>query len=188
MTNEKAKKLRAGVFIDGSNLFWAMNKKNSNGESVNYKISFGKLKDYLKKRFSPVFYQYYACEDDKPSSYSDYEVRAQGQKKFHQKLEGLGYTVIRKSLKHLNCGSTKCDMDVEIAMAMHKYIDDYDLIILISGDSDFHTAIETFHGMGKSVRIFSFSTNLSWELREFAIKNPRSSFKLFDDLKSEIEF
>ena len=172
--------------MDGSNLLWAMKARGKDGNKINYNICFFKLKKFLKKNYSPVFYNYYACEDN-VSTKEPYLSKALKQKKFLKRLEGFGYNVKRKDLKLLKCGNTKCDTDVDIAMDFYKYSVDIDNIILFSGDSDFKPAIEIFHSMGKHIRIYSFKNSLSWELKEFAIKNTRCNYKLLDELKSKIE-
>jgi len=187
MTSNKVKSVRTGVFIDGSNLFWAVNMRDRNTrEKLHFQICFEKLKEYLKGRYSPVFYNYYACEDNNPKN-EIYKKRAVGQKKFHDKLDGLGYNVLRKDLKYVG-KTTKGDTDVEITMDMNKLVNDYDNIILFSGDSDFLPAITYFHSIGKHIRIYSFEKTLAWELKEFAIKNPRCNYKLLNELRLELEF
>ncbi len=187
MTSQRVKAIRTGVFIDGSNILWAMKAKDEKtGEKLNYNICFEKLKKFLRKNYSPVFYNYYACEDN-VSKNEPFLERSIKQKKFFNKLEGFGYNVKRKDLKILQCGDTKCDTDMEIGMDLYKHVNDIDNIILFSGDSDFKVAVETFHSMGKHIRIYSFKSSLSYELKEFAIKNPRCNYKLLDDLRDKIE-
>lgn len=186
MSSGKVKVIKSGVFIDASNLLWAMKQKDEKtGKKIHYNICFKKLKQYLKRHYSPSFYHYYACEDSRPKK-EPYITHAKNTQKFFQVLDGLGYNVIKKELKHIGDG-TKCDTDVEITMAMHKYANDIENIILFSGDSDFLSAVEHFHSLGKHVRIFSFEKFLSWELKDFAIKNPRCNYKLLDDLRGKLE-
>lgn len=188
MTSARVKELRTGVFIDGSNLFWAMNiRDKTTGAKLNYDICYKKLKEFLKGRYTPVFYNFYGIEDNSPGR-EPYITRALGTKKFHQKLEGYGYNVCRKELKYMPDGSTKGDMDMEIGTDMHKLINDYDNIVLFCGDSDFLSAVDYFHSVGKSIRIYSFANTLSWELKNFAIKNPRTNYKLLDELRDQLEF
>ncbi len=187
MTNNKVKNIRTGVFIDGSNLFKAVNMKDIvTGERLHFQICFVKLKKYLREKYSPVFYNYYTCEDNNPRN-DLYKERALAQKKFHNKLDGLGYNVLRKDLKYIG-DTTKGDTDVEITMDLNKLSNDYDNIVLFSGDSDFLPAITYFHSKGKYIRIYSFKKTLSWELKDFAIKNSRCNYKLLDELRSDIEF
>lgn len=180
MTSKNARKAKAGVFIDGSNLFFAQKDED------NYYIDFEKLKKHLKQHYSPMFYNYYSGVDLKPRTL-EFEEKAKKALRFHNKLNGIGYNVVTKPLKYIG-NKTKCDMDVEISMAMRDALDDVDNIILISGDSDFLTAVQHCHGKNKYIRIYSFRNFLSWELKEFALKQPRCNFRIFDDLKDEIEY
>ena len=178
MTSDRIKKTRAGVFIDGSNLLWGQ-------KSAGWSLDFQKLKTYLEHAYRPTFFNYYGCVDVKPSN-DVFRSRAVEQEKFYKKLNGVGYSIITKPLKYIQ-GHTKGDMDVEIVVDIHKRINDIDTIILCSGDSDYLRAVEDFHSMGKFIRIFSFKSFLSWELKEFSIKNARCNYKIFDDLKSQLE-
>src|SRR3989344_126896 len=188
MTSNKIKSVRTGVFIDGSNLFWAMNMKDENtGNKLHYYISFEKLRDFLKEKYSPVFYNYYGVEDKAPKK-EPYITRALGTKKFHNKIAGMGYNVHRKDLKYIGRDITKGDTDMEIGVDMNRLINDYDNIVLFSGDYDFLSPVTYYHSLGKYIRIYSFEETLSWELKEFAIKNPRCNYKLLDELRSELEY
>ncbi len=150
------------------------------------KLDWQKLKDYLKKRYSPVVFNFYGCEDNNPKS-EEYRRAAEKHKNFHKKLEGMGYKVIRKELKHLAGGVTKGDMDVELAMDLRNYENDIDCIILFTGDSDHLTTVNYYWNSGKSIRVFSFEEVLSWELKMFAINNPRCNYKLINEIRDEVE-
>jgi len=177
---------RTGLFIDFSNLFWAIKRIDSKtGKRLNYDICFKKLRHYLKERHAPVFYNVYACEDTQPTK-EPFITKAQKFSKFLNFLSGTGYNVIRKDLKHIG-ETTKCDTDVEITMDLHRHVNDMENIILFSGDSDFLVAVQHFQSIGKYVHIYSFASGLSWELKTFAIQNPRCNFTLLDDLRTELE-
>jgi uncharacterized LabA/DUF88 family protein len=178
MVNSKVKKIKAGIFIDGSNMLWG--SKNSG-----IRLDWEKVMKYIKTNYSPVVFNYYACEDNNPKP--EYKDKSLGQKKFYKKLEGIGYSVIRKELKHLACGKTKCDMDVELAMDLRNYEDDIDCIIIFAGDSDYMPVVDYYWNHGKYIRIFSFEESLSWELKTFAINKPRCSYKKINEIRSELE-
>lgn len=178
MTSDLVKKQKTGVFIDGSNMLWGSKESG-------IKIDWQKMKDFLEESFSPIVFNYYACEDNNPST-DKYLERTKSHKKFLNKLEGIGYKVIRKDLKHLQCGKTKCDMDVELTMDIRNYEKDINCIILFTGDSDYLSAVEYYWNSGMYIRIFSFEELLSWELKTFAIKNPRCSYKTINSIKDKI--
>ncbi len=179
MAQENRKSLRTGVFIDGSNLFWGSRRSG-------IEIDFEKLREYLKVRFDPVVFNYYACEDNDPRDPVALK-RAYKRKKFLNFLEGIGYRVIRKGLKHLVGGVTKCDMDIELTMDMRNYEDDLDCIILFTGDSDFLSVVQYYWAKGKIIRIFSFGTGLSWELKTFALTHPGASYITIESIRDEVE-
>ena len=186
MSGQTPKNGRTGVFIDFSNLFWSIKKKDPlTGLRVNYDIDFLKLKQYLKDRHTPVFYNVYACQDNQ-AKVEPYITRAAKHRKFLNFLKGTGYTVMEKDLKHIG-SQAKCDTDVEITMDLHKYVNDIDNIVLITGDSDFLTAVQHFQSVGKYLHIYSFASGLAWELKTLALQTPRINYTLFDSLKSQLE-
>jgi|GEM_PF-596170 len=191
MTSNKIQSVRSGVFIDGSNLFWAVNILEDVGKEK-WAIDFSKLKRYLKDNYSPIFFKFYNCVDEHPTN-ELFRSRALGTEKFHNKLKGLGYDFVPKPLKYLHDKktgeiSTKGDMDVSISIDIKNSLNDMDNIILFSGDSDFLPVVEDAHTRGKHIRIFSFEHTLAWELKEFSIKNTRCNYKLLDELRDKIEY
>lgn len=183
-SNQSVRKPKAGVFIDGSNLLWAVKMVDADGRKIHFDISYKKLKDFLEERYDLKFCNYYCCEDNTSTS-EPYISRSHRQKVFHNILEKIGYHVVRKDLKRIQ-SKTKCDTDVEIVMDMHKMTKEIDTMILFSGDSDFRAAVEHFHTQGKSVHVYSFSRFLSWELKEFTMKNKRCEYYLLDELKNSL--
>lgn len=181
--------LRAGVFIDGSNTFWAL--RNADPED-RWNLDFGKFKKHLQDKYRPIFYNYYGTTDDSPTS-EKYERHAIKEKKFHAVLSGKGYSVITKPLKYIRDRATgrittKGDMDVEMTMGINNALEDIDLVVLVSGDSDYLEVIKQLHAKGKYVRIYAFKHSLAWEIKEFAIKNTRCSYKYIEDLRADLEY
>ena len=112
MSGKRATAGRTGVFIDFSNLFGAIGKKDSKtGEQVNYFVCYQKLREYLEGvHNSPVFYNLYACVDSNPKA-EPYITRSKKHASFLNFLSGIGYNVIKKELKYLPNNTTKCDTD-----------------------------------------------------------------------------
>jgi uncharacterized LabA/DUF88 family protein len=182
MSSNAVRKKICGVFMDGSNLF--------SGQKDNFWIDFEKLKVYLKKAYKPAFYNYYGGIDTSPSN-EVFKEKADSQVRFYNKLGGHGYNVKTKPLKYIKTEKgikTKCDMDIDIVLDINDVIENIDVIVLFTGDSDFLSYIEQIHKKGKFIRIYSFKSMLSWELKEFAIKNLRCNYKCIDELKDKIEF
>lgn len=186
------KNLRAGVYIDGSNLFWAMKIMRDDDRwrsSEAWRIDFRRLKNYFKRRYDPDFYNYYGVTADRPTT-PEHARSAAAQKRFYASLNRMGYRVVTKPLKYITqddgAVKTKGDMDIELTMGIVEALDDIDLIILVSGDSDYLDAIQRFHSQEKYIRIYSFGHVLSWELKDFAIKSPRCSYHLLENLKDDL--
>ena len=174
MASSNVKKVKAGVFIDGSNMFWGSRESQ-------IKIDWLKMKQHLEKHYKPQVFNYFGCEDTNPSE--QYKEAAERQQKYYNKLAGMGYDIKRKSLKKYGCGDTKCDMDLELVMDLRKYEDDLDCFIIFTGDSDFLPVVEKYWEEGKFIRIYSFEELLSWELKTFAINNPRCNYRIINDLE-----
>jgi uncharacterized LabA/DUF88 family protein len=187
MSGKKPNGGRTGVFVDFSNLFHAIGRKDSTtGKRLSYDICYIKLRQYLEENHAtPVFYNVYVCVDAHPKT-EPHITRAKKHGAFLNWLMGHGYTVIKKDLKYLG-GTTKCDTDVEITMDLHKYVNDIDNIILFTGDSDFLSAVQYFQSIGKYVHIYSFQCSVSWELTLFAQQNPRCNYTLLDTIRMCIE-
>lgn len=178
MKHGKGSKISSGVFIDGSNLFWA--------QQSNWHLDYALLKDYLDDLHSSSFYNYYGCFNKNPKNEED-KKKARGEDRFYRKLEGYGFKLVTKPLKYLK-NSTKGDMDVEIAVDVENYLKDLDRVIIVSGDSDFLYLIQDCHKKGKEIAIYSFEDFLAWEIKTFAVTHNRCNYKLFDDLEGKIRF
>ncbi len=177
---------RTGVFIDFSNLFWAIKRTDpKTGARLNYDICYIKLRQFLKSQHKPTFYNVYVCQDRNPKT-EPYITRAAKMAKFVNFLRGTGYTIVDKDLKIIG-HETKCDTDVEITMDLHKHVNDLDNIVVFTGDSDFVSAVKHFQSVGKNIHIYSFKSSLAWELKTLAMQTPRVSFTLLDNLRDVLE-
>ncbi|WP_461831747.1 LabA-like NYN domain-containing protein [Aquifex sp.] len=141
-------KRRAGIFIDGTNLYFI--QKNF----LNAKIDIIKFINFFKKDYdiyNVFFYLAYKEEDEK-------------QEKFLKLLAFSGVTVVKKPVKQLKDGTLKGDLDVDIAIDMLLTKDNYDTAILCSGDSDFERLVYTLRNFGKEVICVSTRESSSLEL------------------------
>lgn len=155
---------RVYVFIDASNL-WAVQK--AKGQL----FDLAKLKDYLKNKHKATdirVYYYDAYPDQNTREYS-----IDGKFKFYVYLEkALKFVVRKKPLKQIKVVTNnsvaieeKGNMDVEMAIDVVNQINNYDEMILFSGDSDFLALIHFARNKGKKVYIYSSRNNVSRELR-----------------------
>lgn len=164
MIHTHQKQNRVYVFIDASNLWQAQKAK---GKMFDYQ----KLTTFLKEKFSALEIKifYYTAYPAKGTR--DYSI--DGKHKFFTYLKKeLKFIVRKKELKRIVAHSTEGDfvqekgnMDVEMAIDVMQYINEYDTAALFTGDSDFLALITYIKNKGKKVYIFSSKNNISQELR-----------------------
>lgn len=107
------------------------------------KINFATLRDYLKSESSLVTMSVFTCYDPEYKSQID----------FMNHLALLGFRVVSKPLKKLPDGTTKANMDLEMAMEVLNQSPYLDEVVLITGDGDFAPLVNYLCSLGKFVRV-----------------------------------
>jgi len=85
-------------------------------------------------------------------------------------LKNIGFKLITKPLKiiaetdKIKGDSRKANFDVEIALYAYEIRDNYDTLILFSGDSDFDYLVQSLRQKGKRVIVISSKYHISKEL------------------------
>lgn len=163
--NKKIEKNKAVyIFIDASNI-WASQK--SKGKLLDYDKIVKKINQIFNPKISKFFY-YSAYPTNGTRNYS-----LDKRHKFFTFLKkGLNFNVKKKPLKRIKIEDElgegikeKGDMDIEIAVdAMHN-INNYEIAIFFTGDSDFLALVNYLKNHNKKVYIFSSKNNISTELR-----------------------
>lgn len=155
------------VFIDVENVFYSQ-------RNLGWRISYERLMLYLKKE----------CGDLKCFIYTGLDEKNSAQKKFLDMLDINGYILRTKTIKKINLGNDKykwkSNLDVELALEMVEFIEKYDTLILMSGDSDFATPIDKIKAKGKRIIVMSTRGRISKELLE------RGKYIDIKKLKNEI--
>lgn len=95
---------------------------------------------------------------------------AQDQRGFRDALISLGYTVRTKFLKEYyddNSGrySQKANLDIEIVIDMFNTVEQYNQVILFSGDGDFERAVELLRSKNTNITVVSTEGMIARELR-----------------------
>jgi len=158
------------VFIDASNIFYSQ-------KDLRWKIDFERLKQYFKKNTKLAKMYYYTAYDPNSSK----------QRKFLHFLEIIGYTVRKKKIKFIKDGKIKKggfhkgNLDVELTIDAIHNRDDFQTIILFSGDSDFEALLKYMRAYNKNCIVVSAKDHVSIEL----IK--QSKFIAIKKLRREIE-
>jgi len=153
---EKIKGKKVGIFCDGANLFHA-SKENR------WQIDLGKFKDFICKFCDLQFINYYLTIPAKNDS------NFYGTSSFIEKIKPF-VNIKSKELKYIPIGGQvmkKGNMDVEIILDVVRIIKKLEVVIIMSGDSDFlelgkYVVCEN----KKNIIYVSYEKNMSWELRK----------------------
>ncbi|MEM9818937.1 MAG: NYN domain-containing protein [Cyanobacteria bacterium P01_D01_bin.6] len=149
---------RLSIFVDGNNMFYAQQK---NGWFFDPK----RVLEYFLRETAGVTlvnaFWYTGLKD------------SQDQRGFRDALISLGYTVRTKFLKEYyddNSGrySQKANLDIEIVIDMFNTVDQYDRVVLFSGDGDFERAIELLRSKSTHITVVSTEGMIARELRNAA--------------------
>lgn len=144
---------RTMIFIDAANFYAALKKM-------------AKEADYLK--FVEAIFPVDKGELKSVRIYVPVDPESEGKKKFLYFLRKSGFRVIEKDIKILPEGEIKANMDVEITCDMMQLVNQYDTVILVSGDEDFSYALDMLMRLGKRVIVASFKDSLAKRLLEHA--------------------
>lgn len=108
--------------------------------------------------------------------------------KFYRMLEKSGYRLVLKPVKRYNQedGSTKrkanCDVDMAFRLMQEK--DNFQRVVILSGDGDFLPVLKYLKGIGKEVIIMGRGHRTAKEIKQFA----GGGFKDFEYLKNLIKW
>lgn len=150
--------LRIAVFVDGNNVFHV-------GKKLGFSIDYGKLSDFLKKKFHKnggevVIRRFFTGSP---------ENLTENQENFWKKLEEIGYEVIKRDIKEIvdpisRKTIKKADMDATIGFSMADSQREFDLLVLISGDGDYELILKNLAKRGKKIVVISTKGFVASEL------------------------
>ena len=107
--------------------------------------------------------------------------------RFYLKLNSFEYDSCLKPLKMYNQedGTTKrkANCDVDMAFYLMKEKDNFDRVVILSGDGDFLSVLKYLKNLGKQVLILARGPRTAREIRQFA----GSNFRDFEYLKFRIK-
>lgn len=162
---------RLSIFVDGNNMFYAQQK---NGWFFDPKRVLSYFTEQSGVQLVNAFW-YTGLKD------------SQDQRGFRDALINLGYTVRTKVLKEYyddNSGrySQKANLDIEIVVDMFNTVEQYDRVVLFSGDGDFERAIELLRSKNTHITVVSTEGMIARELR-----NATDRYIDLNTLRSQIE-
>jgi uncharacterized LabA/DUF88 family protein len=139
------------VLIDGANLYYAAQTKK-------LRLDFTQIINFFQKNtelLECIYYTAFNPEDEK-------------QLTFIKNLENVGYKVVSKPLKTFKDDSKKGNLDVEIVVDAITKMQDYEYLVLISGDGDFNYLVSKLDENGKKVAVLGVGGSMSFELHQNA--------------------
>lgn len=147
---------KVGVFCDDSNLYHAYQK-------YEWRVDFEKFKAFLEKRCNLQFINYYiAIPDESDASYK-------GTVSFLKKIKPY-VNIETKDLKYIRIGGKlvkKGDVDVEIVLDVVRALSELDVVIVVSGDSDYlELKNYVVEDREKKIIFAGYEDNMAWELRQ----------------------
>ncbi|MBF2055851.1 MAG: NYN domain-containing protein [Cyanobacterium sp. T60_A2020_053] len=153
-SSQKRLRDRISIFVDGNNMFYAQQK---NGWFFDPR----KVIDYFSEESGFMLINAFWYTGLKDS---------QDQRGFRDALISLGYTVRTKILKEYYDDSSgrfsqKANLDIEIVVDMFNTVDQYDRVVLFSGDGDFERAIELLRSKNTHITVVSTEGMIARELR-----------------------
>ena len=162
---------RLSIFVDGNNMFYAQQK---NGWFFDPRRVLEHFTHDTEVTLMNAFW-YTGLKDP------------QDQRGFRDALISLGYTVRTKILKEYYDDSSgrvsqKANLDIEIVVDMFNTVDQYDRVILFSGDGDFERAIELLRSKNTHITVVSTEGMIARELR-----NVTDRYIDLNDIRPQIE-
>lgn len=107
--------------------------------------------------------------------------------RFYKKLEAFGYRLYLKPVKRYEDNGVtrrKANCDVEMTFCLMREMDNFDRVIVLSGDGDFLPVLKYLREQGKEVIILARGPRTAREIRQFAGAN----FRDFEYLKYLLTF
>jgi len=152
---ESLKSKKVGVFCDDSNLYHSYLK-------YGWRLDFEKFRRFLENYCNLQFINYYVAVPYKS------DVTFSGTQRFLEKIKP--YVVLKeKKLKYTPVAGKfvkKGDVDVEITLDVVRTIDNLDVVIIVSGDSDLlELRNYVIKDKRKNIIFWAFEENMAWELK-----------------------
>jgi len=161
------------VFIDGSNMIHSSQRFRKG-----FKIDYKKLVDCLvgnRQLIRPYFFGSY--DPNNPVS-----------NKFFDSLRLQGFDVTQRPTRDRQAGEKayKIEKGVDVSlvtkMLSHAFRNNFDVAIIVSGDSDYVEAVQEVKNLGKRIEIAAFKASIGKDLKHIA-----DLFIPIDDIASSIE-
>ena len=144
-----------GIFFDDSNIYYA-------GLKNKWKMNIIKFKEFFMVHCNLVLFNYYvATPKEKDELYLQ-------SLKFINNINKF-VTIKTKTIKYIFNGKDiikKANFDIEICLDIVRNINNLDVVIIVSGDSDFNELKIYLLELNKKIIFVCYNSNLSFELKQ----------------------
>jgi len=147
---------RTGIFVDAPNVSYA-------ADSSKITLDFSRMLTYLSRGREVVHAIAYAPVSDEARDGQRYEMQ-----RFVAPFARKGFKMVTKPLKRFPDGTAKGNFDIELAIDIVTMSDRLDLVVLVSGDSDFSRLVELVQSKGVRVEVVAFASSVATELVHMA--------------------
>lgn len=143
------------VFIDAANILYSQ-------QTLGWRLDYTKPKQYLEKEINlgKIFY------------YTGKVGSLEKQLSFISKLKRIGFIVVAKEVKFIKINTNKAipkaNLDIELALDAYRFRDEYQTLLLFSGDSDFSYLLKLLKTDLKRIIVCSTKGHIAIELVEEA--------------------
>jgi len=142
---------RIAIFFDMSNLYFA-------ARDMGIRIDYARLLDFLTAgRRLHRAYAYLGFNPDDESSHS-----------FITWLKRNGFRVKTKALRRFEDGSTKANLDMELAIDLLTQAPHIDVAIVVSGDGDFVNLVDAAQNAGLRIEVAATPRQAATDLMDIA--------------------
>ena len=142
---------RIAIFFDMSNLYFA-------ARDMGIRIDYARLLDFLTAgRRLHRAYAYLGFNPDDESSHS-----------FITWLKRNGFRVKTKALRRFEDGSTKANLDMELAIDLLTQTPHIDVAIIVSGDGDFVNLVDAAQNAGLRIEVAATPRQAATDLMDIA--------------------
>ncbi len=182
-------KIGIGVYIDGSNIYYG-------GRKAGWQVDYAKLKAFIERKYEIVVINYYnsiGYQKDEDGKYikdlNGNYIFNQATLEFEAHLKRINIKVISKPLKFISgnesIASNKLDGDLMIDALIEQ--NQWDELMLFSGDSDFERLVKQISSLSKHVHIFCFGSRISRELIMLTRETNLVTYTKLERLKKILE-
>lgn len=139
--------VNVGVFVDVSNLFYS-------ARSMGVEVNYIRLLEHITRSRHLI----------RASAYTGIDPENGSQRRFVDFLSANGYRVVCKDIQKHESGRIKADLDVEMTLDVYMMSDNFDVLVMVTGDGDFRRLVEVVQQKGVRVEIVGFGTSTSSDL------------------------